>query len=91
VNWRQFSACLSQDSALFFPDNQHAEKAIAICNDCPVQQECWEWADTHQVPHGVWGGEDGYSRRQRLQIDKAGRPLGLYPDNNEPNDLKGEE
>jgi WhiB family redox-sensing transcriptional regulator len=80
MNWRQFSACLSKDSALFFPDNQHTEKAEQICHGCPVRQECYDFADSNLIPHGVWGGEDGHTRRQRLRIDKAGRPLGLYPE-----------
>jgi WhiB family transcriptional regulator, redox-sensing transcriptional regulator len=77
VNWRDSSAC-SGMTELFFPDTTATTAAKAVCADCPVTEQCRSFADEHLIPHGVWGGESGADRRERLRIDKVGRRL--YPD-----------
>lgn len=32
--------------------------AIAICNTCPVKQQCFEAAVENNETHGIWGGVD---------------------------------
>jgi hypothetical protein len=83
-DWRNSSACSSNDTTIFFPTDRHAKAAREICGTCTVTVECRQFADDNLIPHGVFGGENGTDRRARLQIDKVGRPLsfslGLYPE-----------
>jgi WhiB family transcriptional regulator, redox-sensing transcriptional regulator len=74
VNWRAAGACLSADPDLFFPISAKgpAEKQIArakvICAGCPVRPECLEFAMTHDLTYGIWGGttvEDRQRERRR--------------------------
>jgi WhiB family transcriptional regulator, redox-sensing transcriptional regulator len=74
ANWRSASACLSADPDLFFPISTKGlgEKQIArakrICAGCPVRRECLEFAQAHDLTHGIWGGttpEDRQRERRR--------------------------
>jgi WhiB family redox-sensing transcriptional regulator len=46
------------------------EIAKQVCEGCPVQEECLEYALEHRIDHGVWGGA---SERQRRRILKRRR------------------
>ncbi|MEV6315757.1 WhiB family transcriptional regulator [Streptomyces sp. NPDC051776] len=70
MNWRQSAACRDEDPELFFPigttgpaATRQAELAKGVCNHCPVQQECLEWALENNQDSGVWGGMDEMERR----------------------------
>jgi hypothetical protein len=52
---------------LFFGQGPSA-KAVAICNDCPVQAQCLQWATDNRIYDGVWGGEGQGARRERLGL-----------------------
>ena len=74
ANWRSASACVSADPDLFFPISAKGpgEKQIAhakmICAGCRVRQECLEFAQTHNLTYGIWGGttpEDRQRERRR--------------------------
>jgi len=74
TDWRSAGACLSADPDLFFPISVRgpAEKQIArakmICAGCGVRQECLEFAMTHVLTYGIWGGttpEDRQRARRR--------------------------
>jgi len=56
------------DPDLFFPErgsNFHTTRAIcAICNDCPVRQECLDYAITTYEIDGIWGGLPAHQRRK---------------------------
>ena len=74
ANWRSAGACLSADPDLFFPISTQGpgEKQIArakrICAGCRVSQECREFAQTHELTYGIWGGttpEDRQRERRR--------------------------
>ena len=64
-------ACTPADFGLFFgPEdestaerNRREEKAIRICAGCPSRLPCLEWALSHQIPFGVWGGTGEAGRR----------------------------
>lgn len=73
-NWRSAGACLSADPDLFFPISTKGlgEKQVArakmICSGCRVRQECLEFAQAHDLTHGIWGGttpEDRQRARRR--------------------------
>jgi WhiB family redox-sensing transcriptional regulator len=74
TNWRSASACLSADPDLFFPitakgpAQRQIARAKAICAGCRVRQECLEFARTHDLTYGIWGGttpEDRQRERRR--------------------------
>jgi hypothetical protein len=65
-------ACTPADFDLYFgPEdetvterNRREAKAIGICNGCPSRLPCLEWALSHAVPWGVWGGVGEKGRRR---------------------------
>ena len=72
--WMDQAACLGEDLNMFFPDtpNNHARAAKAICETCPVVDECLQWAlDNNE--QGVWGGLTD-NQRKNLR-----RKLGMKP------------
>lgn len=63
--------CNNYPPAVFFPsDGVGVEVAKKICDTCPVQAACLEYALDARIDHGVWGGA---SERQRRRILKARR------------------
>lgn len=69
AQWRAAAACQDEDTDLFFPVGvtgpaipQIAE-AKAICEGCPVREECLEFAITANQEFGVWGGTSEEERR----------------------------
>jgi WhiB family transcriptional regulator, redox-sensing transcriptional regulator len=80
INWRAAGACLSADPDLFFPISAKgpAEKQIArakvICAGCRVRQECLEFAMSHDLTYGIWGGTTAEDRqRARRRKRRAAR------------------
>lgn len=77
-NWRQAAACLDEDPDLFFPVGNtgpallQVAEAKAVCNRCPVQQQCLEWAMEQGQDSGVWGGL-GEDERRALKRRNARR------------------
>jgi len=64
-NWRRQSACRDTDPNLFFPNTDaEAGAAKAVCAECPVRQECLEYAVATRQDDGVWGGLDETQRRR---------------------------
>lgn len=64
--WHQDAACRGEGPEPWFPSRGvNAEHARAVCDECPVRQECLE-AGLYE-PAGLWGGT---SERQRRQIRK---------------------
>jgi hypothetical protein len=82
-NWRTNAACRNADDLeIFFPIG-HSPSAIAqeaeakkFCNQCPVIQQCLQWAlDTGQET-GVWGGlsEDERRAMKRKVLERLDQP-----------------
>lgn len=69
IGWRQRGACLQADPELFFPIGttgaayQRLEQAKDVCAGCPVRDACLNFAVTHSIEHGVWGGLGEEERR----------------------------
>ena len=74
-DWCQRAACLGVETEIFF--YQRADEALRICADCPVRQECRDYADHHEKQvhsgymHGVYGGENAWSRVFRRKAEAA--------------------
>lgn len=69
MDWRDRARCLDEDPDLFFPIGTtgpaivQADRAKAICHNCPVISDCLEWAITNFQDSGVWGGTTEEERR----------------------------
>jgi Transcription factor WhiB len=49
---------------VFFPGRgESAEPARRICASCPVRQPCLDYAISHAISHGIWGGLTERDRR----------------------------
>ncbi len=67
--WMADGNCRNYPPAVFFPSNGvGVDRARKICNqDCPVKDQCLDYAIDHRIEHGVWGG---CSERERRRIIK---------------------
>jgi hypothetical protein len=72
VGWQYRAACRGTDLTVFFPGRgESAEPARQICASCPVRQPCLEFALSHEITHGIWGGLAERDRRA-LRTRQAG-------------------
>ena len=86
--WMEFALCRDKSGLFFEPPGERPQtrrkreaRAIALCNQCPVQQCCLE-AGRRNRETGIWGGESdeeralaGYTPRglARRSVDEARR------------------
>jgi WhiB family redox-sensing transcriptional regulator len=64
AGWRYQAACRGADLSVFFPGRgESAEPARQICAGCPVRQSCLDYALSHGITHGIWGGLTERDRR----------------------------
>ena len=62
--WREEAACRGADLEVFFPGRgQSAEHARQICASCPVRRPCLDYAISHGITSGIWGGLTERDRR----------------------------
>ena len=67
--------CFERPPSEFFPsDGVGVEKARKVCDSCPVQSECLEYALRNRIDHGVWGGTSERQRRRILKARRLGAP-----------------
>jgi WhiB family redox-sensing transcriptional regulator len=70
--WMSDAACKYEAPDLFFPEGygkeprEKTERAIAICNRCPVKQACFDYSLATRQRHGTWGGVDERTRAKLL-------------------------
>ena len=73
--WHLKASCRGPESQLFFPpslperrEEREAREARAkrICLDCPVLDDCLDFALRVREPHGIWGGLTEAERRRLL-------------------------
>jgi len=75
--WMEDAACIDMPLDAFFPGPGRlgaadTRKAISVCRQCPVANQCLDYALQFPDMAGVWGGT---SHRQRMRIHKgATRP-----------------
>ena len=69
-NWRDHAACRHEDPDLFFPIGTtgpalvQTQRAKAVCEGCPVREQCLDWALGSGQSIGVWGGTTEVERRR---------------------------
>lgn len=65
--WMDNASCRGRNDIDFFPEeafNTEAPKAVAVCQTCPVKEDCLEFAVENDVKYGIWGGMS-YPQRKR--------------------------
>ena len=68
TEWMAHGLCRELPPTTFFPnDGVGVDRARRICNTCPVQEPCLEYALVERVDHGVWGGASERERRRILK------------------------
>lgn len=71
--WMRDGSCRCYPPEAFFPsDGVGVDAARKICAECPVVDQCLEYALVERIDHGVWGG---CSERERRRILKRRREL----------------
>ena len=71
TNWMNAGNCADRPPELFFPsDGVGVEVAKKVCETCPMQARCLDYALENRIDHGVWGGT---SERQRRRILRSRR------------------
>ena len=79
--WRDRALCRNTDPSLFVPVGTtgvalvQIEHAKQVCDQCPVKQECLDFALATNQDSGIWGGlseeERRVIRRQRVAAQRA--------------------
>ena len=68
-SWRTRAICRDTDPDLFFPVGTTGQalvqiaRAKEVCGECPVQNDCLEYALKTNQDAGIWGGLDEEQRR----------------------------
>ncbi|MEQ1698689.1 MAG: WhiB family transcriptional regulator [Ilumatobacteraceae bacterium] len=67
--WRRDAICRDTDPDLFFPVGTtgyalvQIDRAKQVCGECPVHNECLEYALETNQDSGIWGGTSEEERR----------------------------
>ena len=76
MSWHHDAACRGMDVDLFFPrenDWRSSAPAVAVCNTCPVSDECL--IENIAEQHGIFGGTTPAERRVlRRRLDVRYQP-----------------
>ncbi|MGO9873490.1 MAG: WhiB family transcriptional regulator [Acidimicrobiia bacterium] len=65
--WMSDAPCRSMSTAFFPSDGVGVAAAQQTCAGCGLRAVCLEFALTHRIEHGVWGGASERERRRVLQ------------------------
>lgn len=72
--WMKQAACRGLDPDMFFPP-QHSpgdvRAAIAVCKECPVRDDCFNYAVEIGEETGIWGGRSEKDFRAARRTAKA--------------------
>lgn len=76
--WQRYGECQGLDVDLFIGAHYNvAKKAKAICETCPVKEECLAYALENIGMTGIWGGTD-HQERLKILGKKSTKEGGLY-------------
>lgn len=76
-SWQHRGACRGPQASVFFPpphfERKHdriarERRAKEICAQCPVIEDCLNYALEIREPHGIWGGLNEVERRAMLEV-----------------------
>jgi len=80
TRWMVAARCRDERPELFFvTDDIGIMAARRVCTTCPVCDACLDYAVTHDITDGVWGGLSEEARRRRgrtvrRRLSAFGRP-----------------
>jgi WhiB family redox-sensing transcriptional regulator len=76
TDWMVDALCRHHDPEFFFPPpgTNMTREQQNFCCDCPVRDECLEYAIVNKIQVGIWGG---LSHNQRKPVAKRYRFTGL--------------
>lgn len=66
-DWRDLSDCQGVDPELWFIQRSDGDQEVRrqkriaakrICNGCPVQVQCLDYARSSGQEYGIWGGQE---------------------------------
>lgn len=67
--WATFAACKAEAGMTFFPQTKAEERAaLAICNICPVVEDCLDHALETNERFGIWGATTEKQRRELARM-----------------------
>ena len=71
LDWQDEALCAQTGGDFFFPEpGSSVRDAKRICGLCPIRATCLEYALSHDMRFGVWGG---MSEKERLELRRTGR------------------
>lgn len=73
-DWAHDAPCQRLHHIFFGPNATSTRRAKAICDTCPHEAECLEYALEINVSDGVWGGTTARERRAIRRERKGQRP-----------------
>jgi len=59
---------------MFPSDTAGVTRARQVCADCPVKQQCLEFALTNRLAQGVWGATSERERRRLIRQRHTPKP-----------------
>ena len=84
-HWTDHAVCGNRLDDLFFPvgetepAKQQERDAKALCDVCPVRQDCLDWAQETKQLYGIWGGLNTEERYQLRAGKRRYKPRGPGP------------
>lgn len=67
--WMALARCRDHDPEVFFVRGAaQSRRAIKICSNCDVRDECLQYSLENDVEFGIWGG---MTERQRRRVVRA--------------------
>lgn len=73
-SWMADALCHNADPEAWYPNSgMPSAWVLAVCNRCPVREQCADYADTIHERHGVWGGLTVEQRNRRARARQAVR------------------
>ena len=76
TDWQDNAACRGEPTDMWFPARgEESIYAKAICNECPVREQCLEYS--LEIPNliGIWGGLSGKERRKLKHVRAQRKPI----------------
>jgi WhiB family redox-sensing transcriptional regulator len=76
--WHDQAACrdlVTAEYDPFFADSAELQaEAIAVCETCPVRDDCLTFAVRTGQQYSIWGGQPQQIIRRLIALERAGRP-----------------
>ena len=74
MDWQVMGLCGDADQIDLWSsiDKNEKRRARAVCRECPVINDCMEFALTNNIQDGIWGGQSPNGRK-RIAAARAKR------------------